>query len=37
MMNKKVPLTEDPAFRDLNWDLPLSSEIEDKEWSDDEE
>ena len=45
MTKKRLPLTEDPAFRDLNWDLPsieewdntLQDGLEDEEWSDDEE
>lgn len=44
-MTKGVPLDQDPAYRDLNWDLPLTGGwdstlqdgLEDKEWDDDEE
>ena len=45
MTKKRLPLTEDPAFRDLNWDLPLNKDwdntlqdgLEDEEWNDEEE
>ncbi len=36
-MKKRLPLTEDPAFRDLNWDLPLNSDTEEQEWDDEQE
>jgi len=44
MTRKRLPLTEDPAFRDLNtddlgpeWDNTLNDGLEDLDWDDDEE
>ena len=44
-MSKRIPLDQDPAFRDLNWGLPLNKDwdntlqdgLEDEEWDDEEE